>query len=214
MIACRLGLTSPFAIPEAKISAESAIAGSGSQSSQSGAAWPSAQAAITARPWKRRVRKRNEIDVADQRADAERGDQQADDPRVVAEAGQHEHRHRDEERRPGRVADREGRPPDAQQPVLLDEAEAGAEAAVLVLLRQRRPVRHEAGDEHDRDEVGGGVDQQHRGGADEADQEPGRAPGPASSVARVAAWNSACASVICSSSSPSSSGTITFCAAK
>src|SRR3954454_21104759 len=60
-IACMLGLTSPFAIPEAKISAAKAIAGSGRQRYQRREGWTGAQAAIAARPSKRRVRKRKAI---------------------------------------------------------------------------------------------------------------------------------------------------------
>ncbi|MDF2750777.1 MAG: hypothetical protein K0T00_1953 [Gaiellaceae bacterium] len=40
------------------------------------------------------------------------------------------------------------------------------------------------------------------------------ATGPSSIVSRVAAWKSAFARLTSASSSPSSSGTITFCAAK
>jgi len=60
----------------------------------------------------------------------------ADDARVRPVVGNHEHRHRGEERHPGRVPDHEGDHPTAQEPVVDDVADAVEELpAVLVLDR-------------------------------------------------------------------------------
>jgi hypothetical protein len=90
---------------------------------------------------------------------------------VVAEPVEHEHGDGDEERRPGRVSEREGRPPHPQQPVTRNEAKPCADAAVLFLLRRRRPLRHEDRDEEERDEICRRVDHEHRGRTRQPDQQ-------------------------------------------
>jgi hypothetical protein len=132
---------------------------------------------------------------------------------VVAEPVEHEHGDGDEERRPGRVSEREGRPPHPQQPVTRNEAKPCADAAVLFLLRRRRPLRHEDRDEEERDEICRRVDHEHRGRSHQSDQQA-RERRPDEIVTRFAPWKSAFASVTRCSSSPISSGTITFWAAK
>ena len=97
---------------------ESATAGSGSHSSQSGSAWPSAHTAITAQPVEAAREEAERDHVADHRADAEGREQRS--PRSAGwwpNRVEHEHGNGDEERLPRRVADREDRPPDPEQPV-------------------------------------------------------------------------------------------------
>ena len=49
-IACRLGLTRPFAIPDTQSAAASTAGGTGIHNSQSGSAWPMMQTEIRLRP--------------------------------------------------------------------------------------------------------------------------------------------------------------------
>ena len=90
----------------------------------------------------------------------------------MAEARQHEYRNRDEEGRPGGVAQREGRPPDAQERVPREETDARSDLPVLRRLLDRWPLRNEGRDEQHGNDVAPRVDEQDTGRADRADQEP------------------------------------------
>ena len=80
--------------------------------------------------------------------------------------------------------------------------------------RTRAATRHEQRRRATRDRVRRGVDDEHRRRADGRDQDAGDEPARAAGSTGLPPWKSAFARLTSGSSSPSSSGTITFCAAK
>ena len=109
--------------------------------------------------------------VARDRADAEGREEQARDARVGVEAGDDQHGHADEERRPGRVAEEEQRRPEPQQRLAREEPDAAARADVLVRPRARLGSRDEREDQRGRDEVGAAVHDERPRRRDERDED-------------------------------------------
>jgi len=110
-------------------------------------------------------------DVPGDRSDAERREQPAGDARVGVEAGDDEHRDADEEGRPCRVTEGEERRPQAQQRLAREEADAAADADVLVRHRLGSRSGDEQHEDHDRDGVRAGVDHEHPRRRDRGDQD-------------------------------------------
>ena len=210
--ACSGELTSDMKKPAAAIPTTASSQGPGIATSQIEAIWQRNAPAVIASG----VEAAHEAQGgqrADERPAAERAEEPSEDARIRVERRHDEHRQRREEHRPRGVEQREGRRPEAQQPVAEDEPDADEDAP---LVGRRLDLGH-VHERERRARTRRDRSRRRRRARSTLPMRPIRMPaagGPRKIVSRFAAWKNAVASAMSSCSSPTSSGTTERCTAK
>ena len=155
--ACSGALTSDMKKPPTAIATSGTPQCAGTATPHIAAIWQRNATAVSASGSTRRTI-RSATSAPDERAAAERAEEPAEDVRVGVVLRHDEHGQRREEERPADVEQRERRRPDPQQPVAEQEPHAGEHAALVRPARAPRADARTTRSEHERDEVGRGVD--------------------------------------------------------